>query len=251
MSRNSITQAIILKTNRIGEIHKGVVLLTRDRGIINAVAYGAWKMKSRLRAYTQLFCYSKVYLYHNPINNTYKITDMEHYTSFGHISHSMRKYYCASLCAEVILRSYGGGESANDVFALFLASLRCLEEVKEEAVVFVLIQFLWRFLIFTGHGLEMDVCSQCGAGIEKTDTAFYEHGRSGFLCIRCRRMENEICNPGMRKYLAATMTLSLRKAMDIRIEEKSAQTLKKIILHIVEALLEVSLKTLQSGQHMI
>jgi DNA repair protein RecO (recombination protein O) len=251
MSRNSITQAIVLKTNRIGEIHKGVVLLTRDRGIINAVAYGAWKMKSRLRAYTQLFSYSKVYLYHNPVKNTYKITDMEHFSSFNSISQSIRKYYCASLCAEVILRSYGGGESVNDVFALFLESMRCLEEVKEEEVVFVLIQFLWRFLILTGHGLECDVCSQCGAGIEKTDSAFYEQGRSGFLCIRCKRMENETCNPGMRKYLSATMTLPLRRAMDVKIEEKSAQTLKTIILHIIEALLEVSLKTLQSGQQMI
>ncbi|MBN1699138.1 MAG: DNA repair protein RecO [Spirochaetales bacterium] len=251
MSRNTIQQAIILKTNRIGEINKGVVLLTRTSGIINTVAYGACKMKSRLRAYTQLFSHVKVYLYHNPVSNTFKITDMEHYDSFHEISGSVRKFYCASLCAEVILKSYGGGVSADDIFSLFLESLTCLAGAGEESVIFITIQFLFRFLIITGHGMRIDLCAGCGADIAPGETAFHEIGRTGFLCHRCRGAGNEICHPGMRKYLSATMAIPFRKAMDVSIDASSARTLKTIIVRIIETLLEVSLKTVKSGEAMI
>ncbi|MCK5154116.1 MAG: recombination protein O N-terminal domain-containing protein, partial [Spirochaetales bacterium] len=41
MNRNIKTDGIILRTRRIGELHKGISCLTRSHGIIDAIAYGA------------------------------------------------------------------------------------------------------------------------------------------------------------------------------------------------------------------
>ncbi len=49
MYRSISTQAIVIRRERSGEFHKNLTLLTSDLGLINATAYGAYKMHSRLR----------------------------------------------------------------------------------------------------------------------------------------------------------------------------------------------------------
>ena len=56
MNRSHSTDAIVLKNTRIGEIHKGVVMLTSDEGLVNAIAHGAYSQKGKLRGTTNLFC---------------------------------------------------------------------------------------------------------------------------------------------------------------------------------------------------
>ena len=53
MDRNYTTEAVVLKTRRFGDFHKSVTILSPERGIINAVAHGAYKGKSRLSSITR------------------------------------------------------------------------------------------------------------------------------------------------------------------------------------------------------
>ena len=197
MSRNFITQAIVLKTNRIGEIHKGIVLLTKDLGIISAIAHGARKIKSRLRAYTQLFSYAKVYLYYNPVKQTYKITDIESVFPYDAVVQSLKKYYIISVCAEVTLKSFGGGESVKEMFFLILNILKILNRVNENDADFILIQFLWRFLLITGHRPDLKNCSHCNTQISGPVIIYYSDGMPGFVCGKCKKLNAVQLYPGI------------------------------------------------------
>jgi DNA repair protein RecO (recombination protein O) len=257
MSRNFITQAIVLKINRIGEIHKGLTLLTRDLGIISAIAHGAWKMKSRLRAFTQLFSVSKMYLYYNPINQSYKVSDAESLLLNEAAASSLKKYYVLSVCTEIILKSYGGGESFREIFSLFLEVLKTIEKSREEDADLILIQFLFRFLAMTGHKVDVLRCDNCGKefSTEKDQTArqnvFYTTGSTGFVCAGCRGSNPVPVFSGMIKYLSATTHIPLTRALGYRIESRSVEILKQILFGIIEIHLETRLKSVEKGEGIV
>ncbi len=108
MQRSSTTPAIVLRKARVGEIHKALTLLTPARGLVQAMAYGALKFGSRLATASEPFHLLKAYLYHDPVKDQYKLTDVESLEPHDELRRSVAKFYTASLWAETCLKSYGG-----------------------------------------------------------------------------------------------------------------------------------------------
>ena len=178
MYRNYVKEALFLKKYRIGEIHKGVVILTPDAGLVHTIAHGALKLKSRLRTATEPFTYSKVYLYRNPVKDSYEIKDIEVKESFDYLYKSLVKFYTASLISEIVLKSFGGGRESENIFGLLLDCLRILNARKETEAVYVSCQFIWRFLTTSGLKPDISYCSQCGR--------FFGYPAAGSDCQRIR-----------------------------------------------------------------
>ena len=128
MYRNFIIEAIVLKTQRMGECHKVVTFLTKSKGIITGIAHGAKKIKSALRSATEPLNLCKVYFYHNPVKNSYKISDIDCIESFDEIPCNLSHFYTASLWIEIILKSFGGGDVNSSIFDLFVKSLYLLSK---------------------------------------------------------------------------------------------------------------------------
>ena len=248
MFRHSNTRAIVLHTHRIGEFHKGVTLLTREMGILTAIAHGAKKPKSRLSSATEPFCVSRVYLYHDPVKGGYKIKDMAIQCIFERLRESLVLYYTASLWTEVILRSYGGGDSTPSVFELLIACLQLLEKHREEKVPYVSVQFLWRFLHLSGFSPDLDTCDMCGRHLGPEETAFLSPRSVGFNCERCSENGTYRLNPGSRRFLAATSGRRLEEAMRFSLSEGSLPELKSVLYEIVQRVLEFRLNSLVCGQ---
>ena len=101
--RTVSTSAIVIRRERMGESHKDLVLLTADLGLVRATAYGAWKMHSTLRTGSEPFAHSLARLYHDPVRNTYKVTDLEVRESFDGLRADLGRIEAASLWAEVVL----------------------------------------------------------------------------------------------------------------------------------------------------
>jgi DNA repair protein RecO (recombination protein O) len=251
MSRTFMTEGIILKASRFGEIHKSVALLCPEHGILHAIAHGALKMKSKLRSSSQPFYHVRAYLYHDPVKNSYKITDLEMIRQFFGISQSIEKYYAASLFSEIILRSHGGGESGIETFGLMRDALGCLDGAGIQDVCFVIIQFIYRYLVMTGYGPELRSCGRCGK-ILAEDARVCFHTRSHeFTCADCSFGESVHVSPGMLKYLGKTGTLEFGKSMEIRLEKGTAIMLKTIMYALIEALLEAPLASIRSAEGII
>ena len=107
--RNSIESAVVLKSARMGEIHRSVTLLTPRRGVVWATAHGAGKAASKLKAAAIPFACVTAYLYHDPVRDSFKVTDVEPLDLHGAIRADLGKFFTASLWVEIVLRSHGGG----------------------------------------------------------------------------------------------------------------------------------------------
>ena len=248
MSRHAVTQAIVLHSHRFGEIHKGVSLLTRDMGIISAIAHGALKTKSRLRSMTETFCCSEVYLYHEPVKGSYKITDMVPVMFFESVRRDLRRYYSASLWAEVILRSMAAGESDSRVFDLLKGSLVELEVAEEQEVPLLSAQFLWRFLRLSGFGSDPATCTRCGRHMEREEPAYLDDQPPAFVCRTCSTADRFVLTAGARRYLMQTAHLALRDASRFSLDRESLSKLTDLLHELTQSVVETKLNSLSYVQ---
>ena len=206
MSRNIRTEAIVLKTGRIGDIHKSVVLLTPELGIIDTIAHGVYKGKGKLAGVTDPFSWSLAYLYFEPVKKTYKITDMECRDLFESVRSDLRRFYAASLWAEVVIRTYAGGEGADRVFDLLNSALHALDGPGDERR--TEIQFLWRFVALAGFQPDLESCAICGRELAEGETVCYRRSDGDFTSRGCLHDSDGWANDaapemsaGARKYV--------------------------------------------------
>lgn len=248
MARNLTTEAVVLKNSRIGDIHKGVYLFTKDFGIINAIAHGAYKGKGKLTGVTDPFSYLDCFLYHDPVRDSYKITDVFCKEQFERIRTELFRYYYGSLWAELLIKSYGGGEQTGTLFALLVPSLYLLNGESKPYADYVLLQFLWRFLRIVGAGSSPDECGMCGRDIETEKPAYYYERENCIVCDMCASSTSPILSPGGRSYLRYTGKRRLKEAVRVTVDGATYRELIDILKTMVSEIVESPLNTLKVGE---
>ena len=249
MSRNITSRAVVLRHSRMGEFHKRLELLTEEYGVINAVAHGAYKGKGKLTGVTEPLTSIMAYLYKEPVKNSYKITDAVCNNTFERIRTSLKRYYCASLIAELVLKSFGGGTHTSEVFNLVLSAFEALEETPEALVHFVLFQFLWRYIWFQGFQPHIDTCNSCGKTIETNSPAYYYREYGVMVCGECKRTNMVKLSPGGRAYLHYTSSQPFSRAVSVKTDTATREELKRFLFAMSEDIVETSLNTLKTGDN--
>jgi DNA repair protein RecO (recombination protein O) len=243
MQRSISTQAIVIRRTRVGDFHKNLALLTIDRGLITATAYGAYKMHSRLRMASEPFTVSRALLYFNPVPGTYKVTDLDLLEDFRELA-DLSRLAAASLWAEVVQKSYGAGETSSALFQLFAACLRLLNAASPRQEPYVTIQFLWRFLGLAGYQPATDVCDRCGAALGEARSAFYSTSSNSLLCAACGSQLGHALPPGSLRYLDATQALPVQRVLDVQLEPAGLRALRETLPRMVQSVLEGPLVSL-------
>jgi DNA repair protein RecO (recombination protein O) len=245
--RSSTTEAVVLRKTRVGEIHKSLTLFSRQRGLINAIAHGAFKIKSRLRTTSEPFQVVRAYLYHDPVRDQYKITDMESLAALDGIRKSVQRYYAASLWAEVVIRSYGGGENFPVLYDLLVGALRLLEQAPDRLVALLSCQYLLRFLDLLGQRPDIEHCGLCASELDVRFGAYLSREEQILICSRCARPAALHLPAGALRYLQSTLGMPLAAAARVGLEEQSLRALKETVYFLVQAVLETNLNAIQSG----
>ena len=245
MYRSVSTQAIVIRRERLGEFHKSLVLLTSDKGLIRATAYGAYRMHSPLRMGSEPFIVSLARLYNNPVKQSFKVMEMEIRQVFDSLVKDLSRVSAASLWAEVALKSYAAGETSDLLYQLFLGSLQLLDRLQAGSEPYVTIQFLWRFLSLAGYQPLPDTCGQCGSplGDHAASLSPLVHG---FLCDSCEPPNALAVPAGALRYLAASGHLPLSRAADITLDSPCLRALRRALPVMVQSVLEKELVTLRS-----
>jgi DNA repair protein RecO (recombination protein O) len=250
VSRTFSSECIILRKYRVGEIHKGLVLLTEARGIVSAIAHGALKPGSRLASSTEPITHARVFLYHDPVKDSHKVTDCAVISSFEQVKLDLVRFFTSSLWMEAVLRSLGGGGTDASVYWLLRDSLQCLDAAAEAAVERVDLQFLWRFLGLAGFRPDVDTCASCGARVPEEDPIQYPAGSRALVCAACAarigRPALEM-SPGARRYLGHSLAMPLALAVRIVLARPVARSLRRLSTELLESVLETRLKTLEAG----
>ncbi len=245
--RSSITEAVVLRKTRVGEIHKSLTLFSRQRGLIRAIAHGAFKIKSRLRVTSEPFQVVRAYLYHDPVRDQYKITDMESLAALDGIRESVQRYYAASLWAEVVIRSYGGGESFPLLYDLLVDALRLLAAAPDRTVTLLSVQVLLRFLDLLGQRPDVEHCASCASELDVRSGAYLSREEQVLVCVQCAQPTALHLPAGALRYLQSTLQMPLAAALRVGLEERSLRVLKETLYFLVQAVLETNLNTIQSG----
>jgi len=248
MSRNQTCSAIVLKTYHIAEIHLGVNLFTRERGLLSAIAHGARSAKGRLRGLTDPFCLGSVYLYTDPVRNSVKITEFDVQEFFLGLRENIRRYYTASLWSEIVLKSYGGGESSEQLFDLFVAAMKQVDNATEQQISLVSIQFLARYLAMVGTFPATDECGSCGRSLSEGRSVRYSATRETFVCLDCAGPDMLELPVGALRYLDHTLSLPVVSAFGIGVDQLSVSAILRLLYALVGSLVETPLSTLEIGR---
>ena len=247
MARNFSSKGIILKTTRIGEIHKSVSLFTPELGLINAVAHGAYKGKSKLSGSTDVFSISLFYLYFDPVKNSYKVTDVDRPKALDRIRSDIARFYYASLCAEVIIRTFAGGGEFEATFSLLFEALSMINDAPGEKLKDVLSVFLYKYTEILGYLPEIDTCTKCGASLDDGGSIGF-HADGSVLCQRCVDGHAPTINPGARRYLAYTANRSLAESLKIGMDQKTSTGLQNALLTLIQHIIGAPLKSLKGAR---
>jgi DNA repair protein RecO (recombination protein O) len=175
-------EAVVLRTQKLGEADRIVTLLTRQRGRVRAVGKGVRRTKSRFGARLEPFAHIDVQLYEGRSLDV--VTQVESLDAFGgSIATDYARYTAGTAMLEAAERLTDvEGEPALQQYALLVGALRTLSAGTYPPGL-VLDAFLLRSLAVAGWAPSFGDCARCGA--PGPHRAFSVAG-GGAVCVDCR-----------------------------------------------------------------
>lgn len=175
-------EAIVLRTQKLGEADRIITLLTREHGRVRAVAKGVRRTSSRFGARLEPFSHVDVQLAHGRTLDV--VTQVETLRAYGGLIGSD---YAAYTAGTVMLETaerlvVEECEPALQQYLLLVGALRAVCETRRPPAQ-VLDAFLLRSLAVAGYAPSFDACARCG--LEGPHVAF-NPSAGGMLCGDCR-----------------------------------------------------------------
>ena len=175
-------QAIVLRTQKLGEADRIVALLTRRHGRVRAVVKGVRRTRSRFGARLEPFSHVDLQLYAGRQLDI--VTQAESLTAFGaSIVADYPSYTAGTAMLETAERlTAEEREPSLRLYLLLVGGLRALA-AREHPAPLVLDSFVLRALTVAGYQPSLDDCAGCGAtGPHRA----FAVGGGGMVCPECR-----------------------------------------------------------------
>jgi DNA repair protein RecO (recombination protein O) len=175
-------EAIVLRTQKLGEADRIVTFLTREHGRVRAVGKGVRRTKSKFGSRLEPFSHVDVQFARGRTLDI--VTQAETLAPFGQaISADYGRYTAGTAMLEAADRLVVEEmEPALQQYQLLVGALRVLAARRLDGSL-VLDSFLLRSLAVAGYAPTFDVCARCGApGPHRSFSA----GAGGMLCGACR-----------------------------------------------------------------
>ena len=202
--------------------------------MIRATVFGG--PKSRLRSYASPFHSGQVWIYHEPVKDTRKLSDFD----VHHWRPGLRELYdramAADAVAQTILASHGGGGSWNKALSLAEASLDALENADEEVCSRIVVWFLWQWAGFLGLMPELDHCSSCAQPMAAGSMLWYSLQEGIIACGTCLEKDRGTvleAGPGCRRWLETIRNLPAVQVPRYTLDEKSFRQAKVLVSTII------------------
>jgi DNA repair protein RecO (recombination protein O) len=178
------TLGIILKTLKVNETDKRIVMLTRDHGKINALAHGAYKNINKWRTGFEPFSIINFHLHER--NKYLTIVAAEENKNFKDIHASYQKMMKASFLVGLIdCFSYENNKD-EQIFALLITSLEKLNDAPDKARENrTFFEFESLLLTVLGYSPSAIFCNDCARKLSEAEPVYLDSLRDVFLCPEC------------------------------------------------------------------
>lgn len=175
-------EAVVLRTQKLGEADRIVALLTRRHGRVRAVAKGVRRTKSRWGARLEPFSHVDLQLYAGRELDI--VTQAESLSPYG--SHIVTDYPCYTAGTAMLETAERltaeEREPSLRLYLLLVGGLRALAD-REHAAGLVLDAFVLRALGVSGYQPALAECARCG---ERGPHRAFAIAAGGVVCGECR-----------------------------------------------------------------
>ncbi len=215
-------EGIVIKTRKLGEADKILVIFSPQEGRFECVAKGARRARGRFGGRIEPFTRAKFLLYQGrslPI-----VTQVEVKESFRKLREDLR-ILGIGLEALRIINEVSLPQRERELYLLFLNFLRELEKEPERGEL-LLASFEIKLLTLLGYGPSFNLCVLCGKEA-KGKERFFSFKRGGILCDGCQGSDSEGFYIGNTRVLSELLSapfseLSLSLSSEKEIEEALA-----------------------------
>lgn len=170
---------IVLRTYKLGEADRIVVLVTRGHGKVRAVAKGVRKTKSRFGSRLEPTSHVALQLYEGRELDI--VTQVESIDHFRPIRDDLDRIARASAMLEAVDQIAQEREVNPRLYQMLLGGLRALAAHNGPVVVPA---FFWKLLALEGYRPITEQCAECGV---IGPLVAFELEAGGLLCEDCRR----------------------------------------------------------------
>ncbi len=177
-------EAVVLRTYKLGEADRIVVLVTLGRGKVRAVAKGVRKTRSRFGGRLEPGSHVQLQLYEGRQLDT--VTQAESVEVHPEIRSDLARMTDAMAMLEVVDQVAQEGEPNPALYRMLVGALRTLAASPSALLV---AGFYWKLLALEGVTPMLDACVRCGAGSsgEDVELVALDPAEGGALCRACRR----------------------------------------------------------------
>lgn len=175
-------QGVVLRTHRLGEADKIVVLMTEGRGKVRAVAKGVRKTKSRFGGRLEPMSHAALLLYEGRELDT--ITQAETIETYRAVRENLDRVARAGAILEAVDQIAQEGEPNPALYRMLTGALRQLARTDSPLIV---AGFYFKLLSQEGFHPVLDGCAACGADGDDVPLVAFDLEQGGTLCRTCRR----------------------------------------------------------------
>ena len=172
-------QAVVLRTQKLGEADRIVTMLSRRHGKVRAVAKGIRRTKSRWGARLEPFVHVDVQNYAGRELDV--VTQAEIVDAFAAMMNDYERYTAGTAMLEATDRLTEEREPSLRLYLLLVGALRSLDS-GEHSPGLVLDAFLLRALSISGYEPALGSCARCAA---EGPHRWFSVAAGGVVCTAC------------------------------------------------------------------
>jgi len=172
-------EGVVLRTYRLGEADRIIVLCTRRHGKVRAVAKGVRKTKSKFGSRLEPTSHVALQLYDG--RDLDIVTQVDSIDHFRTIRDDLDRLTKASTMLEVVDQIAQEGGVNPRLYQMLIGGLRALAGHNGPLVVPA---FFWKLLALEGYSPLLDGCAECG---RSDDLVAFDLDSGGVLCADHRR----------------------------------------------------------------
>ena len=195
-----VTDVINLKAYNFSEADKIMVMYSREKGLIKAIAKGVKKPKSKLGARMDLLVANTLML--NKGKNLDIISQADSKNTFSKTRKDMDKIFYSLYVTEVV-HNFGVEEDpySKEIYDLLYKTLEMISKSENKVEVMLnVLKFQLKIMNLSGFSVEFETCLGCGRKIHEEEMFFSQHA-GGVFCNRCNIVASVKLNHKIRDFL--------------------------------------------------
>jgi DNA repair protein RecO (recombination protein O) len=246
--RSYKTQAVVLRSFRLGEADRVLHVYTLERGRIGAVAKGIRKTKSRFGARLEPLSHVELMLYQGS-SELQTVTGVELLHSHHEAREQQYRLGVGLLGAEAMLRLFTEQEANARAFQALTRFLDLLDDLEplstRPSLDPLALSFQLKLLWLSGYLPHLTSCSNCGTKNEML--VGYSPQSGGAVCSDCSAGGSLALSPAGISGIEALLARPLAEARDAGLAERSTRDALAVITSAYEYFGNFRLRTLRSA----